>query len=240
MAGAASEHAAVAPCLFMRRGVHSGKGAHSIRVFTAVHDQLSTWVSYRWAVTLLPDLYLIDGGIAVATAQRCIGRTADTTPRGEGNNPISLPLDTIVVRGWNTDRYHGLEIPIGAVGQGSDPIQYFAVPISLKGTCIALGRAAIGGAPMDRVETFSDRDRFIRAMSQAIGINDKLISDWIHISMRVSHVLHVADAVDALTPSIVRTNEAIHAEQRSAICARPYGKATPMPSPGHSTRFSQT
>ena len=196
------------------------KGARSTRELTTVRDRLSAWMSYRRAMAFLSDLYPVDGGVAVATAQRGIGRAAgnivpfDATPHGEGNSTISLPLDTTFIRGSDTDRYHGLEILVGAVGQGSELIQYFAAPLSLKTACVALGKAAIGGASVDRVEAFSDSDRSVRAMAQAIGIKEKPISDWFHLSMRVQHVLQVADALDAPTASIARANEAVQGRIR--------------------------
>ena len=200
--------------------------ARSTGEFDAVRDRMSAWMSYRCAMALLSDMYPVDGGVSTASALRGIGRAAqraqpfDSASREVGNSPISLPLDTTFVRASDTDRYHGLEILVRAVGQGSEPIQYFASPLSMKEACVELGKAAIGGASTDRIEAFSDSDRSVRAMAQAIGIKDKPISDWFHLSMRVQNVLQVADALDAPTPSVARANEAVQGkirEMRTAL-----------------------
>ena len=125
-------------------------------------------MSYRCAMALLSDMYPVDGGVSTASALRGIGRAAqrarpfDSASREEGNSPISLPFDTTFVRASDTDRYHGLEILVGAVGQGSEPVQYFASPLSMKEACVELGKAAIGRR-LDKSRRGFQRQRPLRS-----------------------------------------------------------------------------
>ena len=198
----------------------TGRHARATREFDDIRARLSAWMSYRAAMALLGDLYPIKDGISPATALRRIANAAEVpepltlrtaAPR---EMPVSMPLDTTFVRGRDTDVYHGLEVLVGAVEQGTDPVHCFAAPIAMKDDCVRLGKAAISGRGAGQVEAFSDSDRAVRAMSHAIGVTSKPISDWFHLSMRIRHVVSVADALEAPAGSIDRANIAVQAELR--------------------------
>ena len=46
-------------------------------------------------------------------------------------------------------------------------------------------------------------------MAKAIGAPEKPISDWFHLSMRLQHVISIADALEAQTDSVARANVAV-------------------------------
>lgn len=216
----------------------TGRHARATREFDDIRARLSAWMSYRAAMALLGDPYPIKDGISPATALRRIANAAEVpeprTPRTAAPRemPVSMPLDMTFVRGRDTDVYHGLEVLVGAVEQGTDPVHCFAAPIAMKDDCVRLGKSAISGRGAGQVEAFSDSDRAVRAMSHAIGVTSKPISDWFHLSMRIRHVVSVADALEAPAASIERADIAVQAElriMRTALWKGDTGGGLPRP-----------
>lgn len=198
----------------------AGRFVRSTRELDDLRSRLSAWMSFRSAMDLLAEMYPVEDGTSAQTALRQIALAAqrlDTLPPKDevsGDTPIALPLDTTFVRGRDDDVSHSLEILVGAVAQGSDPVQYFASPFKRKNDCIRLGQAALATCGTGEIEAFSDSARSVRAMAKSIGATVKPISDWFHLSMRIQHVIHVADALEAPTESIGRANDAVQADVR--------------------------
>jgi hypothetical protein len=123
-------------------------------------------------------------------------------------------LDTTFVRARDTDEHRSLEILVGAVSQGAEPIRYFAAPFKQKDNCVRLGKAVLAACGTGEIEAFSDSARSVRAMAKSIGVPAKPISDLFHLAMRIQHAISVADALEASTESIARANEAVQARLR--------------------------
>lgn len=196
-------------------------GARSTREFDDLRSKLSAWMSYRVAMDLLGEMYPVKDGKSAQTAMRQVAIAAkrlEDLPAACApfqDDPIALPLDTTFVRGTEPEASHGLEILVGAVSQGSDPIHYFACPFTRKEDCIRLGKAALATRSSGEIEAFSDNARSVRAMAKSIGAPAKPISDWFHLSMRIQHAICVADALEATTESVDRANKAVRKELRS-------------------------
>ena len=192
----------------------------STREFDDLRTKLSAWMSFRSAMDLLAEMYPIEDGKSAQTAMRQIALAAERLdnmpPAGSkpGDEPVALPLDTTFVRGRDTNVSHSLEILVGAVAQGADPIQYFASPFKRKEDCVRLGQAALATCGTGEIEAFSDSARSVRAMAKSIGAPAKPISDWFHLSMRIQQVIQVADALEAPTESIGRANKAVQTNLR--------------------------
>lgn len=191
----------------------------STQEFDELRAKLSAWMSFRSAMNLLAEMYPVDGGVSPTTALRQIAKAADNVKSQSphpniGSASISLPMDTTFIRARETGESRSLEILIGGVEQGSDPVQYFASPLKMKDACVKLGKAALAPCNMDDIDAFSDSDRSVRAMVKAIGLAEKPISDWFHLSMRIQHAISIAGAMEAPTKSIARANEAVQKELR--------------------------
>lgn len=188
--------------------------------FDEVQAKLSAWMSYRSAMELMGEMYPVQRGISAQTAMRQIKISADRmremSPGITSTNtaPVALPLDTTFVRGQDKDATNGLEILVGAVSQGSESKHYFASPFKRKEDCIRLGKASLARYQTMEIEAFSDSARSVRAMAKSIGAPEKPISDWFHLSMRIQHVISVADALEASTKSIVLANNAVQRDLR--------------------------
>ena len=193
--------------------------ARSTREFDELRTRLSAWMSFRSAMNLLADMYPVDSGVSPSTALRQIAKAAETMEScfchsSTGDASTSLPMDTTFIRARETDESRSLEILVGAIGQGIEPVQYFASPLKMKDECIRLGKAALATCNADKIEAFSDSDRSVRAMVKAFGVAEKPISDWFHLSMRIQHTISIADALEAPTRSIARANKAVQASLR--------------------------
>lgn len=191
----------------------------STQEFDELRAKLSAWMSFRSAMNLLAQMYPVDGGVSPSTALRQIAKAADNLESHSryssiGSAPVSLPMDTTFIRARETEASRSLEILIGGIEQGSDPAQYFAAPLKMKEECIRLGKAALATYKRDDIEAFSDSDRSVRAMVKAIGLAEKPISDWFHLSMQIQHTISIASALEAPTKSITRANKAVQKELR--------------------------
>lgn len=195
-------------------------GARSTRAFDDLRNKLSAWMSFRSAMALLGEMYPVEDGKSAQTAMRQIAIAAerqDNAPLCDvslDDARIALPLDTTFVRARDTDEHRSLEILVGAVSQGAEPIRYFAAPFKQKDNCVRLGKAALAACGTGEIEAFSDSARSVRAMAKSIGVPAKPISDWFHLAMRIQHAISIADALEASTESIARANEAVHARLR--------------------------
>jgi len=189
----------------------------STQEFDELRAKLSAWMSFRSAMNLLAEMYPVDGGVSPSTALRQIAKAANgmescSRPSNIGGAPVSLPMDTTFIRARETGESRTLEILIGGVEQGTDSAQYFASPLKMKEECIKLGKAALATCKTENIEAFSDSDRSVRAMVKAIGLAEKPISDWFHLSMKIQHTISIAGALEAPTKSIARANKAVQKE----------------------------
>ena len=188
--------------------------------FDDMQAKLSAWMSYRSAMELMGEMYPVQSGVSAQTAMRQIkisaDRLRDMSPAeaNTGKGPVALPLDTTFVRGQDKDTVNGLEILVAAVSQGSEFTHYFASPFKRKEDCIRLGKASLARYQNIEIEAFSDSARSVRAMAKSIGAPEKPISDWFHVSMRIQHVISVADALEAPTESTALANKAVHRDLR--------------------------
>ena len=164
-------------------------GARSTREFDDLRNKLSAWMSFRSAMALLGEMYPVDDGKSAQTAMRQVAIAAerlDNSPHSNVSSDdalIELPLDTTFIRARDTDEHRSLEILVGAVAQGTDPIRYFAAPFKQKNNCVRLGKAALAACGPGEIEAFSDSARSVRAMAKSIGVPAKPISDWFHLAM---------------------------------------------------------
>jgi len=155
--------------------------------FDEVQAKLSAWMSYRSAMELMGEMYPVQRGISAQTAMRQIKISAD---RMREMSPGITSTNTAPVA-----------LPLDTTfvrGQDKD---------ATNGLEILVGAVSQGSESKHYFASpFKRKEDCIR-----LG---KPISDWFHLSMRIQHVISVADALEASTKSIVLANNAVQRDLR--------------------------